>query len=93
LRIAWVDGWRVPPYAALDLKVGSGIRPIGLVASAGSSSVSQCLTVMLTAGQRYLIRVAGPERKWAVSVVNEITGDELMLLSLVTMKSSCPEPK
>jgi hypothetical protein len=92
-RILQVDGWSVSAFLPRDLPVTSGIRQIGLETSAGGASVYQCVTLLLKGGQRYLIRVAGPERNWAVLVTNERSGDEVAPLEIVRAKNSCPSLK
>jgi hypothetical protein len=92
-RILQVDGKGVSALLPRDLPVSSGIRQLGLQTSAGGGSVYQCVTLMLKGGQRYLIRVAGPDRNWAVLVTNEGSGDEVPLLEIVRAQNSCPSLK
>jgi hypothetical protein len=90
-RILQVDGMRVPQFLPHNLTIAGGIRYVGVEASAGSVSARQCVQLMAKSGQRYVIRVAGPERDWAVSIRNEEMGDEVVPLKVIRTKVSCPE--
>ena len=91
-RILQVDGKRIPGYLPRSLTIAGGIRYIGVETSAGSTTVRQCVMLLAKSGQRYLIRVAGPERDWAVSITNEeMGGEEVAPVKVVRTQRSCPD--
>ena len=91
-RIVQVDGRRVPGYLPKGLTIAGGIRYIGVETSAGGASLRQCVMLLAKSGQRYLIRVAGPERDWAVSIVNEeMGGEQVQPVKVTRTQRSCPD--
>jgi hypothetical protein len=93
-RILQVDGKRVPGYLPKGLTIAGGIRYIGVETSAGGASLRQCVMLLAKSGQRYVIRVAGPERGWAVSIVNEeMGGEDVAPVKVTRTQRSCPDSR
>jgi hypothetical protein len=93
VRILQVDGRRVARILPGELAVAGGIRQIGVEASTGGGTVYQCITFFVKGGQKYLIRIAGPERDWAISITGEGIAEGIVPAKVVRAKSSCvPSP-
>ena len=93
-RILQVDGMRVPQYLPKGLTIAGGIRYIGVETSAGGTSLRQCVMLLAKSGQRYLVRVAGPERDWAVSIANEeMGGEDVAPVKVTRTQRSCPDSR
>ena len=92
-RILQVDGMRVPGYLPKGLTIAGGIRYIGIETSARGASMRQCMMLLAKSGQNYLIRVAGPERDWAISISGEGIPEGTIPLKVVQNAPSCPSSK